>query len=263
MDRNINPAGVRGKDDERKLFVGGLPRQCAEKEIRDAFAQFGEIESVNIKMDPYTMQSRGFCFILFKEPGMVEKALHADVTIQGKKVDPRRVTKTPGKIFVGGITSELNDIKLREYFEQYGKITEIQWPYDRFKNQRRAYCFLSFESKETVDELLKRPKQTVHGVELDIKRVKFNPETMWAGYARPARGFAPYPYSAGYGAIDYREDYGYDEYYGVDPNDPYYDCYATGYETYPSHAYQAPTVYPQRAPRGGRSAGGYARHAPY
>lgn len=267
MERNT--AGMRGKDDDRKLFVGGLPRQCEEKDLRDAFSQFGDIESINIKMDPYTGQSRGFCFIVFTDSSIVERVLsHGEISIQGKKVDPRKVTKSliPGKLFVGGVTPELGEEKLREYFEQYGKITELQWPYDKVKNQRRAYCFITFENKDTVNELLKRPKQTVGGIELDVKRVKFNPETMWQpGYARPPRGYgAPYPppYPPAYGQIDYREDYGYDDYYGAEGTDPYYDGYTAAYDSYAPPAYSAP-VYAQRAPRGGRNAGGYARHAPY
>ncbi|KAK6618073.1 hypothetical protein RUM43_012434 [Polyplax serrata] len=257
-------AGIRGKDDDKKLFVGGLPKPCGEKELSETFSKFGAIESINIKKDPMTKVSRGFCFIVFSDPNVVEQILASgDICINGKKVDPRRVTKTtaPGKIFVGGLTTEFTEEKIKEHFGRFGKITEIQWPFDRQKNQKRAYCFLTYENRDSAAEVLKTSKQEVLGKELDVKTVKLNPETTWqhggAVGAYAARGaYAPtytayaYPaYNYEYPAVDYT---GYEDYYKT--YETYYDSY--DYETYPP-------AYASRAPRGGRTAGGYARHTPY
>ena len=53
-------------EDDRKLFVGGLPQEVSEEELNEHFGQFGEIESVNLKTDPNTGRSRGFCFVVYK-----------------------------------------------------------------------------------------------------------------------------------------------------------------------------------------------------
>lgn len=253
----------------RSCSWAGCLVSAGRKKFGRFFSEYGTIESVHVKIDSMTGQPRGFCFIVFSEPSVVEKILEVgEIKIGGRKVDPRRITKTtvPGKLFVGGITAELNEEKLREYFEQYGQIKEIQWPFDKVKNQRRAYCFLTFANRETVNELLKRPKQTVNGIELDVKKVKYNPETMWPQgygfYGRIPRNYPPYGhYPPPYG-IDYREDYGYDDYYGAEGTDPYYDSYTAAYDTYAPAPYSG-GMYPPRAPRGGRNAGGYTRHAPY
>ena len=68
-------AGIPGKDDERKLFVGGLSRNTTENELREHFGKFGEIESVSVKIDPYTGVSRGFAFMVFTNPKTIDKLL--------------------------------------------------------------------------------------------------------------------------------------------------------------------------------------------
>lgn len=68
-------AGIPGKDDERKLFVGGLSRNTTDKELRDHFGKFGEIESISVKMDQYTGLSRGFAFMVFTNPKTIDKLL--------------------------------------------------------------------------------------------------------------------------------------------------------------------------------------------
>lgn len=43
-------------------------------------------------------------------------------------------------------------------------------PFDKQKNQRKAFCFITFDSEQVVNELLKTPKQTLSGKEVDVKR---------------------------------------------------------------------------------------------
>ena len=47
----------------RKLFVGGLPYRTTNDELRDAFAQSGEVVSASIVTDRETGRSRGFGFV--------------------------------------------------------------------------------------------------------------------------------------------------------------------------------------------------------
>lgn len=68
-------AGIPGKDDERKLFIGGLSRNTTDKELRDHFGKFGDIESISVKVDPHTGISRGFAFMVFTNPKTIDKLL--------------------------------------------------------------------------------------------------------------------------------------------------------------------------------------------
>ncbi|KAK0080014.1 hypothetical protein PV325_000538 [Microctonus aethiopoides] len=249
-------AGIPGKDDERKLFIGGLSRHTTDKELREHFGKFGEIESISVKMDQYTGISRGFAFMVFTNPKTIDKLLASgEHYINKRKVDPKRVSKKAqhGKIFVGGLTPEITDDDIKAYFSQYGTVVELQAPFDKTKNQRKGFCFITFDSKDVVYKLLKTPKQSIKGKEVDVKKVKVNPEVNrqvhW-GF-----GYGP-GYNGGYGYVpDYSTGYqgSYDDNYGN------YDSFA-GYDRIDEILnYQLPGK-----PRGnGQGPRQFQRHQPY
>ncbi len=45
------------------IYVGNLPFNISEDEIRDAFEQYGAVDSARIIMDKFTNRSRGFGFV--------------------------------------------------------------------------------------------------------------------------------------------------------------------------------------------------------
>jgi RNA recognition motif-containing protein len=46
------------------------------------------------------------------------------------------------------------------------QIVEVEMPFDKTKNQRKGFCFITFESEPVVQELLKSPKQSINGKEV-------------------------------------------------------------------------------------------------
>ena len=65
----------RGDDaDGRKVFVGGLPFQAGEDDIRTDFGKYGEIEDVYLPTDRDTGKLRGFGFVTFKDSRDAEDA---------------------------------------------------------------------------------------------------------------------------------------------------------------------------------------------
>ena len=53
----------------KKLYVGNLPFSTNEDEIRDLFAAYGDVESVNLIIDRETGRLRGFGFVEMNEEG--------------------------------------------------------------------------------------------------------------------------------------------------------------------------------------------------
>jgi RNA recognition motif-containing protein len=47
----------------KKLYVGNLPFNATEEDIRDLFSQYGTVESVNLITDRDTGRPRGFGFV--------------------------------------------------------------------------------------------------------------------------------------------------------------------------------------------------------
>ena len=45
------------------IYVGNLPYEASEEELRKAFAAFGEVSSVSLITDKFTGQSKGFAFV--------------------------------------------------------------------------------------------------------------------------------------------------------------------------------------------------------
>ncbi|XP_011882105.1 PREDICTED: RNA-binding protein squid isoform X11 [Vollenhovia emeryi] len=152
--------------EDRKLFVGGLSWETTDKELREHFSAYGDIESINVKTDPNTGRSRGFAFIVFAKAESLDKIMAAgDHVINNKKVDPKKAKARHGKIFVGGLSTELSDDDIKNFFSQFGTIVEVEMPFDKTKNQRKGFCFITFESEQVVNELLKTSKQTINGKE--------------------------------------------------------------------------------------------------
>jgi len=46
------------------------------------------------------------------------------------------------------------------------QVVEVEQPFDRVKNQRRAFIFITYESEEIVEQVVANPKQIVGGKEV-------------------------------------------------------------------------------------------------
>ena len=57
------------------LFVGNLSYQTTQEELHAAFAQYGNVERVNIITDRTTGQPRGFAFVEMTDPNEAEAAI--------------------------------------------------------------------------------------------------------------------------------------------------------------------------------------------
>ena len=48
------------------------------------------------------------------------------------------------------------------------QILEVELPFDKQKNQQKNFCFITFESEQVTNDLLKQPKQTINGKEVSF-----------------------------------------------------------------------------------------------
>lgn len=66
---------------ENKLFVGNLSWTATDEDLKNLFAEYGEVISARIVMDKFTNKSRGFGFV---EMGTAEEAQAAIAALNDK-----------------------------------------------------------------------------------------------------------------------------------------------------------------------------------
>jgi len=57
------------------IYVGNLPHKATEDEVRQAFAEFGEVTEVRLIVDKFSGESRGFGFVEMPSKTEAEKAI--------------------------------------------------------------------------------------------------------------------------------------------------------------------------------------------
>ena len=72
-----------------KLYVGNLSYQTSESELRELFAQHGEVVSATLVMDRETGRPRGFGFVEFSDASGAKAAIEA---LNGQNVGGRDLT---------------------------------------------------------------------------------------------------------------------------------------------------------------------------
>ncbi|XP_076327008.1 heterogeneous nuclear ribonucleoprotein A/B-like isoform X2 [Tachypleus tridentatus] len=243
----------KGKsEDDRKLFIGGVSWETRTNDLKDYFSRYGEVVDVNIKIDPNTGNCRGFAFVTFASQESVDAVIKDGThTVKGKQIDPKKAKSKPGakKIFVGGLDPNMPASDIKAYFKKFGKVETVELPVDKVKNQRRQFAFVTFETEEAVNEVIKQPKQMIGSKECDIKKATPKPDyrTMRGGFmggwgslrsgANGERGRGRGDYMAegwespGYGG--YSQGYGsYNQGYGSYDYGGYSGDYGGGYSGY-------------------------------
>jgi RNA recognition motif-containing protein len=71
------------------IYVGNLSYQTTEDELRDLFAEFGDVVSAKLIADKFTGQSKGFGFVEMSNNSEAQKAMDE---LNGRDVNGRNVT---------------------------------------------------------------------------------------------------------------------------------------------------------------------------
>lgn len=76
------------------IYVGNIPRQSTEEELKELFTTYGEVSKVNIIKDKFTGESRGFGFVEMSDDESAEKAINE---LNGQDFQGRALTVSKAK----------------------------------------------------------------------------------------------------------------------------------------------------------------------
>jgi len=77
------------KEMTMNIFIGNLSNELTEEDLKQAFATFGEVESVKIIKDKYTNRSKGFGFVEMASKAEGQSAIDGlnGIELKGKAVN--------------------------------------------------------------------------------------------------------------------------------------------------------------------------------
>ncbi|KAH7517425.1 hypothetical protein FEM48_Zijuj09G0062100 [Ziziphus jujuba var. spinosa] len=182
------------ESDEGKLFIGGIAWDTTEDKLSDYFGQYGDVTQTVIMRDKTTGRPRGFGFVVFSDPSVLDNVLNDKHTIDGRVVEAKRAlsreeqtsSKTGNfnssrnsggggnfktkKIFVGGLPSTLSEDGFRQFFESFGHVTDVVIMYDQNTQRPRGFGFITFDTEEAVDRVLYKNFHELNGKLVEVKR---------------------------------------------------------------------------------------------
>ncbi|RUS72375.1 hypothetical protein EGW08_019855 [Elysia chlorotica] len=146
------------------VFIKNLDKSIDNKALYDTFSAFGNILSCKIACDEHG--SKGYGFVHFETEEAARQSIDKvnGMLLNGKKVYvgrfiPRkeRIMQMGDKhrkynnVYIKNFGEELDDEKLREMFEVYGKIISAKVMFDNGAKPR-GFGFVSFEEPEAAEK---------------------------------------------------------------------------------------------------------------
>ena len=167
----------------KKLYVGNLPFEISNDELRSLFEKHGTILETYIPVDTTTGNGRGFGFVTVKEEDY-ENVLSAT---NGMEVDGRTIVVSeplpPGqkpkrnntrssnrtKLYVGNLSFYTEVDTLVDVFSEFGTVHDCYLPEDRSTGGSRGFGFVTMDKDAAMDAI-----QQLNGCEVDGRSIRVN-----------------------------------------------------------------------------------------
>ncbi|XP_034955348.1 RNA-binding protein 4B isoform X2 [Zootoca vivipara] len=127
-----------------KLFIGNLPREATEQEIRSLFEQYGRVLECDI--------IKNYGFVHIEDKTAAEDAIRNlhHYKLHGVCINveaSKNKSKASTKLHVGNISTGCTNLELRTKFEEYGPVLECDIVKD--------YAFVHMERAEDAVEAIR------------------------------------------------------------------------------------------------------------
>jgi len=150
-----SPQDAGQKTQKAEVFVGGLPWEMKEDELRKLMEEnIGPVFDMRLMMNKQTGQNKGYAFVTFHSKAEAKKAVekYHDSIVKNKKL---RVTLSDVKnrLFVGNIPKDISRDDLKQAIESKGPgITTIDLPEEPDNpSKNRGFAFIEYETFTLAD----------------------------------------------------------------------------------------------------------------
>ncbi|KAL9421963.1 hypothetical protein AB3S75_034270 [Citrus x aurantiifolia] len=180
----VNEESNRGIDSQvngdiaTKVYVGGIPYNASENDIKTYFEGCGTITEIDYMTFPDTGKFRGIAIINFRTEGAVKRALALDGSeMDGLflKIQPYKATKakrtsdfTPkivdgyNRIYIGNLSWDITEEDLKKLFSDC-KISSIRFGTNKETGEFRGYAHVDFSDSLSLSMALKLDQEVVCG----------------------------------------------------------------------------------------------------
>lgn len=79
--------------DQGKLFIGGISWETDEEKLKEHFQGYGEVLQAVVMRDKATGKPRGFGFVVFSDPDILDRVLQDRHVIDGRTVRLLSITE--------------------------------------------------------------------------------------------------------------------------------------------------------------------------
>lgn len=160
-----------------EVFIGGIPRDVSEEDLRDLCEPLGEIHEVRVMRNRDTGESKGFAFVAFKTKDEAQKAIEElhNKEFKGKTIRCS-LSETKYRLFIGNVPKSWSDDDFRKVIDGTGPGAElielIKDPQNPARN--RGFAFVEYYNNACADYSRKKM------VNANFKLEGNSPTVTWA-----------------------------------------------------------------------------------
>ncbi|TNN60520.1 Poly(U)-binding-splicing factor PUF60 [Liparis tanakae] len=151
-----------------RVYVGSIYYELGEDTIRQAFAPFGPIKSIDMSWDSVTMKHKGFAFVEYDVPEAAQLALEQmnSVMLGGRNIKVGRPSnigqaqpiidqlaeeaRAFNRIYVASVHPDLSDDDIKSVFEAFGRIKSCMLARDPTTGRHRGFGFIEYEKPQSA-----------------------------------------------------------------------------------------------------------------
>uniref|UniRef100_A0A671N7Z9 Poly(U)-binding-splicing factor PUF60-like n=1 Tax=Sinocyclocheilus anshuiensis TaxID=1608454 RepID=A0A671N7Z9_9TELE len=153
-----------------RVYVGSIYYELGEDTIRQAFAPFGPIKSIDMSWDSVTLKHKGFAFVEYEVPEAAQLALEQmnSIMLGGRNIKVGRPSnigqaqpiidqlaeeaRAFNRIYVASVHPDLSDDDIKSVFEAFGRIKSCNLVRDPTTGKHKGYGFIEYDKAQSAQD---------------------------------------------------------------------------------------------------------------